>query len=154
MKKLIAFFEIPATDFRKYSYLDPDRSTYAYQSVRGNAWLDEQPDYMSLKFRPVGGDYNTYSVGAAADIPVMRVEEMYLIEAEAVGASQNVAAGVQLLNNFMKQYRQSNYNFSTGDLRNFQLEVLKQMRIEFWGEGIAFPTANRMSFRIMRVPTL
>ena len=135
---------IPATDFRKYSYLDPDRSTYAYQSVRGNAWLDEQPDYMSLKFRPVGGDYNTYSVGAAADIPVMRVEEMYLIEAEAVGASQNVAAGVQLLNNFMKQYRQSNYNFSTGDLRNFQLEVLKQMRIEFWGEGIAFPTAKRL----------
>ena len=135
---------IPATDFRKYSYLDPDRSTYAYQSVRGNAWLDEQPDYMSLKFRPVGGDYNTYSVGAAADIPVMRVEEMYLIEAEAVGASQDVAAGVQLLNNFMKQYRQSNYNFSTGDLRNFQLEVLKQMRIEFWGEGIAFPTAKRL----------
>lgn len=135
---------IPATDFRKYSYLDPDRSAYAYQSVRGNAWLDEQPDYMSLKFRPVGGDYNTYSVGAAADIPVMRVEEMYLIEAEAVGASQNVAAGVQLLNNFMKQYRQSNYNFSTGDLRNFQLEVLKQMRIEFWGEGIAFPTAKRL----------
>ena len=86
---------IPATDFRKYSYLDPDRSTYAYQSVRGNAWLDEQPDYMSLKFRPVGGDYN-------------------------------------------------NYNFSTGDLRNFQLEVLKQMRIEFWGEGIAFPTAKRL----------
>ena len=69
--------------------------------MRGNAWLDEQPDYMSLKFRPVGGDYNTYSVGAAADIPVMRVEEMYLIEAEAVGASQNVAAGVQLLNNFI-----------------------------------------------------
>lgn len=135
---------IPATDFRKYSYLDPDRSAYAYQSVRGNEWLDEQPDYLSLKFRPVGGDYNTYSVGAAADIPVMRVEEMYLIEAEAVGASQSVAAGVQLLNNFMKQYRQSNYNFSTGDLRSFQLEVLKQMRIEFWGEGIAFPTAKRL----------
>ena len=35
---------------------------------------------------------STYSVGAAADIPVMRVEEMYLIEAEAVGASQNGAA--------------------------------------------------------------
>ena len=44
----------------------------------------------------------------------------------------------------MKQYRQSNYNFSTGDLRNFQLEVWKQMRIEFLGEGIAFPTAKRL----------
>lgn len=135
---------IPATDFRKYSYLDPDRSTYAYQSVKGKDWLEEQPDYMSLKFRPVGGDYKTYSVGAAADIPVMRIEEMYLIEAEAVGASKNVAAGVQLLNSFMSQYRQNDYNFSAGDLRSLQLEVLKQMRIEFWGEGVAFPTAKRL----------
>ena len=30
------------------------------------------------------------------------------------------------------------------DLREFQLEVLKQMRIEFWGEGNAFPTAKRL----------
>lgn len=135
---------IPATDFRKHSYLDPDRTAYAYQSVRGDAWLDEQPDYLSLKFRPVGGDYKTYSVGAAADIPVMRVEEMYLIEAEAVGASQSVAAGVSLLDNFVKQYRQPDYNFSTSDLRSLQLEVLRQMRVEFWGEGTAFPTAKRL----------
>ena len=97
---------IADTDFRKYSFLDPDRSIYDYQSVQGDAWLAEQPNYFSLKFRCVGGDHKTYSVGAAADIPVMRVEEMYLIEAEAVGASQNVAAGVQLLNDFMKRYRQ------------------------------------------------
>ena len=74
----------------------------------------------------------------------MRVEEMYLIEAEAVGASQNVAAGVQLLNDFMKRYRQPDYNCKASDLRAFQLEVLKQMRIEFWGEGTAFPTAKRL----------
>ena len=135
---------IANTDFRKYSFLDPDRSSYNSQTVRGDAWLAEQPDYFSLKFRCVGGDYKTYSVGAAADIPVMRVEEMYLIEAEAVGASQGVAAGVQLLNNFMKQYRQPDYNCTLTDLRAFQLEVLKQMRIEFWGEGIAFPTAKRL----------
>lgn len=136
--------EIADSDFRKYSFLDPDRSVYDYQSVRGDAWLDEQPDYMSLKFRPVGGDYQTYTVGAAADIPVMRVEEMYFIEAEAVGASKSVAEGVQLLNSFMQKYRQADYNCVSKDLRAFQLEVLKQMRIEFWGEGIAFPTAKRL----------
>ena len=102
------------------------------------------PSYASVKFRPGEGNPDDVNLAAAIAYPLMRVEEMYLIEAEAVGASQNVAAGVQLLNNFMKQYRQSNYNFSTGDLRNFQLEVLKQMRIEFWGEGIAFPTAKRL----------
>lgn len=136
--------EIADNDFRKYSFLDPDRSFYDYQSVQGKAWLEEQPDYMSLKFRCVGGDYKTYSVGAAADIPVMRVEEMYLIEAEAVAASQSVAAGAQLLNNFMQRYRQPDYNCVLTDLRAFQLEVLTQMRIEFWGEGIAFPTAKRL----------
>lgn len=135
---------IANTDFRKYSFLDPDRSSYNYQTVRSNAWLDEQPDYFSIKFRCVAGNYSTYSVGAAADIPVMRVEEMYLIEAEAVGASQGAAAGVQLLNDFMKKYRQPDYNYVLTDLRAFQLEVLKQMRIEFWGEGNAFPTAKRL----------
>lgn len=136
--------QIAPTDFRKQSFLDPDRSLYDYQTIRSAAWLAEQPDYMSLKFRCVSGDYNTYSVGAAADIPVMRIEEMYFIEAEAVAASQNVAAGVQLLNNFMQQYRQPDYNCKANDLRGFQLEVLKQMRIEFWGEGTAFPTAKRL----------
>ena len=136
--------QIANNDFRKYSFLDPDRSFYAYESVRGQEWLDEQEDYTSLKFRCVNGDYQTYSVGAAADIPVMRVEEMYLIEAEAVGASQGVAAGVAKLNAFMQTYRQSDYNCTLSDLREFQLEVLKQMRIEFWGEGVAFPTAKRL----------
>lgn len=136
--------QIADTDFRKYSYLDPDREFYSYQSVRGNEWLNEQKDYTSLKFRCAGGDYKTYSVGAAVDIPVMRVEEMYLIEAEAIGASQNVAAGVAALNNFMQSYRQSDYSCTLSDLREFQLEVLKQMRIEFWGEGVAFPTAKRL----------
>lgn len=136
--------EIADTDFRKYSFLDPDRNFYNYQSVRGTAWLNEQPDYLSLKFRCAGQDFNTYTVGASADIPVMRVEEMYLIEAEAIGASQGVAAGVAALNSFMQNYRQPDYNCQLTDLRAFQLEVLKQMRIEFWGEGNAFPTAKRL----------
>lgn len=74
----------------------------------------------------------------------MRVEEMYLIEAEAIGVSQGVAAGVAKLNSFMQGYRQPDYNCTLSDLREFQLEVLKQMRIEFWGEGNAFPTAKRL----------
>lgn len=136
--------QIADNDFRKYTFLDPDREFYAYQSVRGNEWLNEQEDYTSIKFRCAGGDYKTYSVGAAVDIPIMRVEEMYLIEAEAIGASQNVAAGVAALNSFMQLYRQPDYNCTASDLREFQLEVLKQMRIEFWGEGNAFPTAKRL----------
>lgn len=136
--------EIAYTDFRKQAFLDPDRTLFNYQSVRGQGWLNEKPDYLSLKFRCADGNTSDFSTGASVDIPIMRVEEMYLIEAEAVGASQGVAAGVAKLNSFMQGYRQPDYNFQTSDLRTFQLEVLKQMRIEFWGEGNAFPTAKRL----------
>ena len=74
----------------------------------------------------------------------MRIEEMYLILAEAKGMSEGLTAGLTELNNFMKKYRDENYNFSTTDTREFQLEVLTQMRLEFWGEGNAFPSAKRL----------
>lgn len=144
--------KISDTDFRKYSFLDPKKyDFYDYETSRKNEsdqtdslWIKDAPAYLSLKFRCKGGDYETYSVGGAVDVPVMRVEEMYFIEAEAIGASQGVAAGVAKLNDFMKQYRDPEYNFSSSNLREFQLEVLTQMRIEFWGEGNAFPTAKRL----------
>lgn len=142
--------QIANTDFRKYAFLDPDRNFYNYESPHGTDWLSEKPDYFSLKFRCGSGDYQTYTVGAAVDIPIMRVEEMYLIEAEAIGASQGVAAGVAKLNSFMQSYRQPDYNCTLTDLREFQLEVLKQMRIEFWGEGNAFPNAKRLKPNVIQ----
>jgi hypothetical protein len=135
---------IADTDFRKHAFLDPAKyDYYDYQTVRGSEWIEDAPDYLSLKFRCVNGDYETYTVGAAADIPFMRVEEMYLIEAYATGASQGVSAGVAKLNSFMQSYRQSDYNYTGTDLREFEKEVLSQLRIEFWCEGqAAFPIAK------------
>ncbi|MDR2148437.1 MAG: RagB/SusD family nutrient uptake outer membrane protein [Tannerella sp.] len=137
--------KIADTDFRKHSFLDPEKfDYYDYQTVRDEAYINDAPAHLALKFRCRGGDWETYTVGGAIDVPVMRVEEMYLIEAEAVGVSQGVAAGVTKLNDFMKAYRQPDYNYTGSDLRAFQLEVLTQMRIEFWGEGNAFPSAKRL----------
>ena len=137
---------IARTDYRKRMFLDPLKyDFYDYKTCRTATWINEAPDYLSLKFRCLGGDWETYSEGGAVDVPVMRIEEMMLIEAEAVGASQGVGAGLTLLNNFMKNYRDPSYNCTVGDLRSFQLEVLTQMRIEFWGEGNAFPSAKRLA---------
>ncbi len=137
--------KIANNDFRKYSFLDPKKyEFYNYQTARDKAWIESMPACLSIKFRCLNGDWKTYSVGGAVDVPIMRVEEMYLIEAEAVGASQGVAAGVAKLNTFMQSYRQPDYNCTLTDLRAFQLEVLTQMRIEFWGEGNAFPSAKRL----------
>ena len=147
------------TDFRKRSFLDPDRDTYPASYYKwadeanylGAYPFEEQPDYKSFKIRCKEGNWEDYAVGGAVDWPMMRVEEMYLIEAEAVGMSQGESAGVALLESFMKNYRDPQYSyavasttFSQGFVKNFQEEVLYQKRVEFWGEGVGFFDAKRI----------
>lgn len=142
---------IADNDFRKYSFLDEAKyDFYNYQTCRDKDYINEAPAGLALKFRCLGGDWETYSVGGAVELPVMRVEEMYLLEAEAVGMSQSAAAGAALLNSFMQTYRQPDYNFAPADQRALQLEVLKQERIEFWGEGWGFPNAKRIKPGVMQ----
>ena len=143
--------KISDTDFRKHAWLDPAKfDYYEYKTVRDRAYIEDAPAHLSLKFRCKEGNWEDYATGGAIDVPVMRVEEMYLIEAEAIGASQGVAQGVQKLNEFMNTYRDPAYKFNSSDLRTFQLEVLTQMRIEFWGEGNAFPSAKRLKPGVMQ----
>ena len=143
--------KIASTDFRKHVFVDPKKyDYYDYKTSRDRQFIEDAPDYLSLKFRCKFGDWETYSNGGATDVPIMRVEEMYLIEAEAVGVSQGMDAGVNLLNSFMQKYRQPNYKCKALTLRDFQLEVLTQMRIEFWGEGNAFPSAKRLKPGVMQ----
>ena len=146
------FDKISDTDFRKTTFLHPDKyDYYDYKTCRDRQYIEDAPACLSLKFRCKGGDWENYATGGAVDVPVMRVEEMYLIEAEATAAAGNLAGGVALLNNFMQTYRDPNYNCkASDDLRAFQLEVLTQMRIEFWGEGNAFPSAKRLKPGVMQ----
>lgn len=146
------FDKIGAADFRKTTFLHPDKyDYYDYKTVRDKAYIEEAPACLSLKFRCKGGDWENYAIGGAVDCPIMRVEEMYLIEAEAKAAAGDLAGGVALLNNFMRNYRDPNYNCkATDNLRDFQIEVLTQERIEFWGEGNAFPNAKRIKPGVMQ----
>lgn len=132
------------TDFRKQSFLDPDRAKFNYQTSRDDSWLASLPNYTSLKFRCKGGDWENYATGGACDVPIMRVEEMYLIEAEATGVS-NLSEGQRLLEAFV-QTRDPQYSIPTAatNLEGFQEEVLFHKRIEFWGEGTALFDAKRL----------
>ena len=146
------FDKIGDTDFRKTTFLHPDKyAYYKYKTVRDKEYIEDAPACLALKFRCKGGDWENYATGGAVDCPVMRVEEMYLIEAEAKAAAGDLAGGVALLNNFMQTYRDPNYSCKAANsLREFQLEVLTQMRIEFWGEGNAFPSAKRLKPGVMQ----
>ncbi|MDO4758932.1 MAG: RagB/SusD family nutrient uptake outer membrane protein [Rikenellaceae bacterium] len=147
---------IPSDDFRKHTWLDPQFfDYYEYKSCRPDAktfflerynGTDYTKEYASLKFRPGQGDYTTYSIGNAIDFPTMRMEEMLLIEAEAVGA-QNLEQGKKLLEAFV-QTRQPSYNCMVASQKDFEKEIGMQARVEFWGEGIPFFYKKRMGLGI------
>ncbi len=146
---------IGATDFRKHVFLDPDKSNYYnYQTCRDKEHIDETlPAYAGLKFRCKDGDWENYKVGGLIDLPIMRIEEMYFIEAIATASINNGARleeGKTLLNNFMRQYRDPNFSAKSTSMADFQKEALYQMRIEFWGEGNAFPIAKRLKVGCMQ----
>lgn len=148
---------IDTRDFRRHSWLDPDRSSYAYKSCRPDSkeyFAESLKDYANIKFRPAQGAYKDFKVGGAADHCCMRVEEMYFIEAEATAQAGDVAGGIRLLNEFMTSYRMMNgavYDCSSrSTLKSFVNELMLQKRIEFWGEGIVMFDMKRLDMSSKR----
>lgn len=130
-------------DWRKRTWIAPDdagslssKSKYSTQ-MNDNEW-QAAPAYTGLKFRAAEGDLTNYLVGVAVDIPLMRVEEMYLIEAEALAHTGTVFDGIAALEDFLNTYRydDGSYKCTVATLEKFNDEILRQRRIEFWGEGI------------------
>ena len=176
---------VPATDFRKKCFVDfaiDDYADYtddkelteaAKEAIDGAlAAYSDYPSWvrrtgydgnygqvggLSLKFRVTGGEeghYNQY-VGFVVAIPMMRVEEMYLIEAEAAGM-QNEANGINLLTTFAKTrdasyvYGKHNEAYGNSTTSAFQNEIWWQRRIEFWGEGLATFDIKRLDKAVIR----
>lgn len=148
----VMYDQIADDDFRKHSWLDPDKfDYYEYKSCRSDYktfFTETLNAYANIKFRPGQGNYNEYKTGAVVDIPLMRVEEMYLIEAEAIAAAGNLAEGQNKLESFMRTWRSPSYSCPASDLKSFQEEVAFQARIEFWGEGIPFWYKKRLALGI------
>ena len=150
---------IPDEDWRKHSWLDPKREEYYKYKFAGTEadkddFLNGMPaarDYEALKFRPAQGECSDFNVGNAGDFCMMRIEEMYFIEAEAQ-YHLDPQKGIELLRDFIRDYRYSSYNrINNGaDEQTFLTELLLQKRIEFWGEGILFYDYKRMDMGITR----
>lgn len=141
---------IADTDFRKLSFKAPKghalegKTTYVNDAIGADL-----PSYTTVKFRPGQADFKNYQVGAACSYPLMRLEEMYLIEAEAV-AHTNPTQGQSLINTFMQQYRDKNYNCTLTDADSLVNEIVLQKRIELWGEGQTFFDIKRLNLSVTR----
>lgn len=141
---------ISNTDFRKLWFKAPAGSALADQVMYlPTTNKDALPDYVGVKFRPGNGDGNTYTVGSATAYPIMRVEEMYFIEAEAA-AHQSAAQGKELIEDFMKNYRDANYTCTASSTDQLVEEIVFQKRVELWGEGQSFFDIKRLNYSVTR----
>ena len=143
------------TDFRKKMWkapeggmLEGETEFLTSSSPTFGYFGDRLPEYASVKFRPAEGNCDDYTVGAATAFPLMRVEEMYFIEAEAA-AQVGDAQAATLLTNFMASYRDPDYVTSaTGE--DLIEEIVFQKRIELWGEGQTFFDVKRLNMSVTR----
>ena len=145
-------------DFRKRMWkapagtaLDGKTEFLTSSSSRYGNFGDWLPTYASTKFRPCEGNPDDVNLAAASAYPLMRVEEMYFIEAEAA-AHQNPAEGKQLLEDFMNTYRLADDATGTYTCTNTDVvdEIVFQKRVELWGEGQSFFDIKRLDMPVTR----
>ena len=148
--------QISNSDFRKLSYIAPDghvlsgKEPLLVTDPSNEAYRrDALVPYTSVKFRPGSGDAKDAKTGAACDYPLMRIEEMYLIEAEAA-AHQDAGRGAELLNAFVQNYRDSEFNCAAESSEQVVDAVFLQKRIELWGEGLIFFDYKRLNKSVDR----
>lgn len=145
-------------DFRKRMWKAPatnpelaDKTDYLTSST-GRYFGTFLPAYASVKFRPGEGNPDDVNLAAATSYPLMRVEEMYFIEAEA---AEHVAPGTgkALLESFMNNYRIASdaegytYTCTNSDVID---EIITQKSIELWGEGLIFFDIKRLNRSVTR----
>lgn len=155
-KKL--FDQIPDADWRKTTWIAPEDAGKApgtkYKTLLTDELFEDMPAYTGIKYRPKNGEMDDYTIGAAIDYPLMRIEEMYLIEAEAIAHSQSLAAGIAALEKFVNNYRydtsSGTYTCQVSDLKEFQNKLIEQKRIEFWAEGILYWDYKRLELQVVR----
>lgn len=151
---------IPDTDVRKGWWVDENLHS---DNLAGLTWGTATGDdiatlqlpnqtkepflpYTNVKFGMYGGIGGAV---AANDWPLMRAEEMILIQAEATAMAGG--DGKTILENFVKTYRDPSYTCPAVSGQDFQDEVWFQRRVELWGEGFAFADIMRLGKNIVRV---
>lgn len=129
----LLFESIPESDVRKGWWLDEEEHSDNLNGEQADFIEDIGfPPYTQVKFAPYNNRVGTAT--NANDIPLMRIEEMYLIKAEAEAMSGGDGKGT--LESFVQEYRDPDFVSSASSPQALQEEIFHQRRIELWGEGM------------------
>lgn len=164
---ILLYNKIPATDVRKGWWLDGNMHSPNWANL---TWVDPkdasvsatgdaiatfetsdggkaafQP-YTNIKFGMKSGVGSTVNNN---DWPLMRVEEMILIQAEGLAKSGNEGKARTILENFVKTYRDPSYDINGRGL-SLENEIWFQRRVELWGEGFFMSDAKRLNKPVVR----
>lgn len=148
---------IADADWRKHTWVSPADAGNAdavtnYATTLTGSEFALLPVLTGLKYHPAGGERVEYKSGAAVDLPIIRIEEMYYLLAEAKAHTEGVAAGATVLQSFTNQWRYTDgsYVCAATTLDELIQEILTQKRIEFWGEGIVYWDYKRLLLGVSR----
>lgn len=154
----ILYEKIADSDVRKGWWVNeglesPLLANITWDGVSGNDVASLEIENVKLPFLPytnvkfgmnqIGGTNND------EDWPFMRVEEMILIQAEALVRSGNREEGQQMLEDFVQEYRDPAYTAEAGG-RTLEDEIWYQRRIELWGEGFSNNDTRRLGKPLVR----
>jgi len=144
--------QIPSTDVRKGWWLDENGSSPLlvdeYSHANCAAIGMSFDPYVNVKFGTWKNEL--YTSTNANPWPLMRVEEMYLIKAEALAMNGKPGEGKAFLESFVREYRNRNYSLTGSSAEAVQNGVWFQRRVEFWGEGQAYFDIMRLNKPISR----
>lgn len=138
-----------ASDWRRRAFVGASPAAWYKENASLTNYTEEQflavvPPYANFKFHPANGNTVSYTIGNVTDVPLMRVEEMYFIEAEAT-AHYDRATAENLIKTFMA-HRDPKYTLE--GVVNLVDEIIFQKRVELWGEGIVFYDFKRLNMGI------
>lgn len=154
----LLYDKIPATDVRKGWWVDaslesPLLENVTWNGVSGNAVASLEIENIKMAFLPYTNvKFGTGTVGGTLnddDWPLMRVEEMILIQAEGLARSGSEAQGKALLEDFVRTYRDPAYSADASG-RSLTDEIWFQRRIELWGEGFSNSDTRRLGKPLVR----
>lgn len=160
----LLYDKIPSTDVRKGWWLDenlhsPLLEKLEWKDAKGNV-LAKGDAIAPLKISDVKEPFVAYTnvkfgqksgVGSSKNNnswPLMRVEEMILIQAECLAKTGQEAKAKEVLTNFVKTYRDPSYTIP--NTRTLEDEIWFQRRVELWGEGFYTADARRLGKDIVR----